>query len=96
MSIVHKERDYKNLAQISPSDETYKRYVEIVNSNQNPVNIGGLLSGIYYDSFHIEYTSSTVETFRFYSGGLSGTLKATIVLTYTTSSKNDLHTGVRL
>lgn len=55
-------------------------------------DVSGMLSGISYDAIDIQQTSSTVETYVFKTGGLSGTTVKTIVITYTDSTKADLNT----
>lgn len=57
--------------------------------------IGGLLNGIKYDAVSVAYPNTTTETYTFYEGGLGGTLKATITLIYTNSSKTNLSSAVR-
>jgi len=48
---------------------------------------GSILAGINYDSFLGEETSATVETYRYYLGGTSGTLQTTVVVTYSDATK---------
>lgn len=48
-----------------------------------------------YDSVQVTYTSATIETYTFFTGGLAGTLVGTLTLTYTDSTKANLSTAVR-
>lgn len=52
--------------------------------------IGGTFVSEKYDALSKENTSATVETFRYYFGGLSGTLVATVVVTYVDATKDDI------
>jgi hypothetical protein len=45
-----------------------------------------------FDSLDIEYTSATVETYKYYVGGIdAGTLVATVVVTYTDATKENIN-----
>ena len=57
--------------------------------------VGNILSGIVFDAFTGEETSSTVETYRYYSGGTGGTLLATVVVTYSDDTKCFVSSVVR-
>lgn len=57
--------------------------------------VGGLLHGVFYDSFSVAYPTTTSEVYSFFSGGLAGTLVATITLTYTAANKNEISTAVK-
>jgi hypothetical protein len=59
-----------------------------------PTSSGGLLN-IAYDSVAYTNTSTTVDTYKYYSGGVSGTLVATLTITYLDSSKTGISTVVR-
>jgi len=48
---------------------------------------GDLLQGIVWDAISINYPNATTEVYKYYSGGLAGTLKTTITFTYTDVSK---------
>jgi hypothetical protein len=65
-------------------------HVKIGNKITEPLPMGGLLSGVQYDAIKVVYTSSTSETYTYYSGGLLGVLQTTILITYTDSTKNNL------
>lgn len=54
-----------------------------------------LLAGVEYDAIQASYPSTTSEVFEYYTGGLAGTLVATITVTYISSSKEDISTVVR-
>ncbi len=58
-------------------------------------SLGGLLRGVIYDAVDVGYPNATTETYEFYSGGLGGTLQATVTLTYVDSTKEDLSTAVK-
>jgi hypothetical protein len=47
---------------------------------------GGLV-GVAYDAVQYTNTSTTVDTYTYYTGGLTGTLVATVTITYTDSTK---------
>lgn len=60
------------------------------------VGIGPVgLNSTAYDSVVYTNTSSTVDTYQYYAGGTSGTLKATVTITYTDTSKGQISTVVR-
>ena len=56
---------------------------------------GSMLADVTYDSVSVAYPTSITEVYSFFDGGLSGTLKATLTLTYTNGSKTDLSSAVR-
>jgi hypothetical protein len=56
---------------------------------------GGSLITVSYDAIAYTDTSSTVDTYTFYLGGLSGVLVATVTITYTDSTKAVVSTVVR-
>lgn len=59
------------------------------------VLIGGApIADLNWDAVDVQQTSSTVETYLFYTGGLAGTLVATCTVTYTDSTKENLNTVV--
>jgi hypothetical protein len=60
----------------------------------NVRNIGSLVPEAY-DAILKTNTSATVETFTYYLGGLAGSLIATVTVTYTDSTKDDLVSVVR-
>ena len=45
-----------------------------------------------YDAVSVSYPDSTTEVYTFKTGGLSGTTVATITITYTDSSKENIST----
>lgn len=53
---------------------------------------GSLLQGIQYDAGSVAYPNNTTEVYSFFTGGLAGTLVATITLTYNASDKAELNT----
>lgn len=48
-----------------------------------------------YDSIVYTNTSTTVDTYQYYAGGTGGTLKATVTITYTDTTKAQMSTTVR-
>jgi len=57
------------------------------------VVIGGSpIADLNWDALDVQQTSSIVDTYLFYTGGLAGTLVATCTVTYTDSSKDNLNT----
>jgi len=50
------------------------------------VNVGTLVTGAY-DAVTAEYPSATVEIYRYRVGGASGTIIASVTVTYTDASK---------
>lgn len=48
-----------------------------------------------YDSVTYTNTSSTVDTYAYYSGGTAGLLKATVTITWTDSTKSVISSVVR-
>lgn len=63
-------------------------------TNPLPVSQVGFLFGINYDAIDVQQTSSTVETYVYKTGGISGTTVKTIVVTYTDSTKENIDTMV--
>lgn len=66
-------------------------------SNQSPLQTleqTGLLP-VEFDAVEYTNTSSTVDTYEYYLGGLGGTLEATITVTWTNSTKSVLVSAVR-
>jgi len=54
----------------------------------------GPLAGVNWDALDVQQTSATVETYLFKSGGISGTVLKTCVITYVAADKADLDTVV--
>ena len=54
-------------------------------------NIGGvLIPGVSYDYIAVGYPTDTTETFTYKTGGASGSTVATITVTYTDDTKEDV------
>lgn len=71
-----------------------KTAAEVVVANPNDIkSINGALSNIKWDSFDYQYPTTTQEIIRLYEGGLLGTLKATVTLNYTNTTKQFLLNG---
>lgn len=76
---------------------TVSNEVEIKNDTGNPVPTQeqtGLLPKVY-DALSYTNTSSTIDTYRYYQGGTSGTLVATLTITYTDTTKAVISTVAR-
>ena len=56
---------------------------------------GSLISGLDYDSISVAYPIATTEVFSYYTGGLAGTLVATVTIVYTNASKDDIVSVVK-
>lgn len=56
---------------------------------------GDILGGIDWDAISVAYPNATTEVFSYYSGGLAGSLEATVTVVYTSSSKEDISTAER-
>jgi hypothetical protein len=56
----------------------------------------GLLSNIQFDYISATYPDNKTEKYEYFLGGLSGTLKATIIIIYSDASKNNLVSVERL
>jgi hypothetical protein len=74
-------------------------YTGIRNKGFSPIDPANNGIGVPdYDSFTLTLTSATVETYRFFTGGISGpssVLVATVTITYTDSTKNNILNVVR-
>jgi hypothetical protein len=66
----------------------------VTSTISNFSSMGGLLSGVIYDAASLSQATLT-DTWTFYSGGVGGTLVATITITYTNSSKTTISTVVK-
>lgn len=64
--------------------------IAVVNPDGSDVN--GLIAGQDFDYIDVQQTSSTVETYVYKSGGATGSIVQTIVVTYTSSAKTDINT----
>jgi hypothetical protein len=68
-------------------------------SNRLPVDAsvttGGLLVDVEYDSIAVAYPTALVEEYTYFTGGLAGTLVATITVTYVAADKEELVSVVR-
>lgn len=51
---------------------------------------GGLLDGVVFDTITATYPSATTEVYAYRTGGVSGTINATVTVTYTDSTKDIL------
>lgn len=79
---------------LSPGD-TRRKVTAIIDPSQYPLSTKSLTGDVEYDAIGASYPSSTVEVYSYYSGGLSGTLVATITVTYESSTKELITSVVR-
>lgn len=56
---------------------------------------GGMLAGVTFDAVVASYPNSVTEVFQFKTGGVGGTLAATITVVYTDSTKAFISTAVK-
>lgn len=77
---VRSERDYLSFEQLSP--EEWARRVKGTGLS--------VLAGIDWDAVSATYPSNTTEIYAFKTGGLSGTVVATVTIVYTNASKDDV------
>lgn len=52
-------------------------------------------NNVAYDTISYANTSATVDTYSYFSGGVAGALTATVTITYTDTTKNQVSTVVR-
>lgn len=71
----------KAATKFAVTDETLQKLVS-----------GSLLQGVQFDSGSVAYPNSLTEVYSLFENGLNGTLKATITLVYTNTSKHFLST----
>ena len=90
-----RDRDFKAFKE-NATDGGIDRRVHDVDANASLNGIGGMLNGVKYDAFSVAYPTAVQEVYSFYSGGLAGTLVATITIVYDTASKNDILTAVKV
>jgi uncharacterized iron-regulated membrane protein len=83
LPLSQRDREYVNF--VDNGDGTTSRLVQIN-------GLGSLLEGLVFDAVEATYPSSVVEV---YSYKQSGTLVATITVTYTNPSKNIFVSAVR-
>lgn len=85
-----------NFPKVTGTTDGVKHGLDVnVISGAITVSVGGSpLNDINWDALDVQQTSSTVDTFLFYSGGLAGTLVATCTVTYTDSTKENLNNVV--
>lgn len=74
--------------------QVYTSAKPVSSDNPLPVTQTGFLAGVVYDAIDIVQTSSTVDTYIYKLGGISGTTVKTITVTYTSAAKTDLDTVV--
>lgn len=81
----------------SRTDREYKKFVETDDGNTaiRTISVGSLLDGFVYDSVVASYPAGDTEVFEFKTGGVSGTLVATVTVTYTDATKESISSAVR-
>jgi len=84
----------------STKDLESKKFVEKPDgSGQVAVRVsetgGSFLTGIEFDAIEGSYPNLTTEVYEYYTGGLAGTLVATITVIYTDNTKCDITSVVR-
>lgn len=68
---------------------------EVVIGNSDEMAFGSILNGIVYDTVTFSYPDAVTEIIRYYNGGVSGQLVATITAIFETHSKKNLLSLVR-
>lgn len=61
----------------------------------NSLANGTILYGIEYDAIDVDESGATTDVFTYYTGGLAGTVVATVTVTYTDNTKEIQDTIVR-
>jgi hypothetical protein len=89
LPIATQDREYRNFS--DNGDGTTSRFVKIIGSLSGGGS-GGLLDGVIFDAVVGSYPNSVTEIYSLKSGGLSGTLTATITVVYTNTSKKLIST----
>lgn len=79
----------------SGANQVLKKIYEVTPNAIRVAPVGALNAPPTADTIVATYPSATVEVYSYKSGGVSGTLLATITVTYTNASKNFISTVVR-
>lgn len=66
--------------------------VVVVDESGNAINGPGPTAGVDFDYLDVQQTSATIETYVFKSGGSGGSTIRTLVITYTSSTKDNIDT----
>ena len=82
---VRSERDYYSFEELGPQE--WARRVKAYGVS--------ILAGIEWDAISASYPTSSSEVYQFKSGGLAGTIVATVTVIYTSSTKEDISTVER-
>lgn len=86
----HSLEDKDNLAFEQLSAASYARKVKVTSIEE------GLLAGVTYDYLSMTLSGgNTTETYTYKTGGAGGTTVATVVVVYTTSTRDVLSTVTR-
>jgi len=69
--------------------------VEVAISNKVDLYQGSIIAGIEYDAITFSYPDNVTEIHRYYLGGTSGSLVATVTATFQSDLKKNLISLVR-
>jgi len=75
--------------------DTRRKVTATIATSQGPIKVTGPLVTVAYDAIAAAYPSVTEEVYTYFTGGLAGTLVATVTVTYTTAAKTVLTSVVR-
>jgi len=83
----------------SVKDREREKFLEAIPGSGNTAvrtaGSGSILAGLEYDAIAVGYPDTVTETYSCYTGGLLGTLVATVTVVYTSASKQLISTVVR-
>lgn len=74
----------------SPTRGDKETAQEVIVGNKVDLYQGSIIAGIEYDAVTFSYPDSVTEIHRYYLGGVSGNLVATVTATFQTHSKKNL------
>jgi hypothetical protein len=89
MALPASQRDREYLNFLDNGDGTTSRLVKLTGS------LGSLLEGVNFDFIGATYPNTTTEVYEYKLGGPSGTLQATVTVTYTDASKEVFSSAYR-
>ena len=94
MAITNNRRDREQASfRENPTDQGVDRRVADLDAHtklDDIVNNGSLLAGIAWDYVKATYPNTTTEVYTFRTGGSGGSVVATVTVTYTDATKEDL------
>jgi hypothetical protein len=76
--------------EVTPGDKS-NYYIKV-----NDIYREGIIANIPFDAVSVTYPNSTTEVYSFKTGGLSGSVVATVEVIFTDSSKVDLLSAERV